>query len=444
MEKTYANTHVDPVGQWRKLRWGINTLIQAKDGSFIMAGYEGESLNRWDQNTLIIKTKHATESPITAPSPSPMSSLSLQPITINADGTITPPSAPITQEGKEYKIIKNLNNPLIVKADNIIINGQRHLLNGNGTISNLFVRISPAGINLSSVKNVEIKNVNIQNFKEGILLHSSKNITISQNFFTRNEQAILDFSSSDTIISQNEMLDKNQGGVSLISSLNSKIKNNLFSQNGVNLEKSDGCIIAYNHFNKSECTLQNCTDVLFCGNNFNESFFALRIYDSNHNTIAANTYAKCHIGIDIGSSSENLFYLNNFLTNEFPALIPPETYNGGTPLPIQKINYWDNAEVGNYWSNYTEQYPNSKQTNEGTWITPYEIAQNNIDNHPLTDPVTNNKIKETSEKLISEHQDSKPPNPIFNPTTNTTIIVTLAIIATVLIIAVLIYRKNQK
>jgi hypothetical protein len=72
--ETYADTEVDPLGQWHNVRWDVNALIQAKDGSFVMAGYSGDSLHNWDQACFIIKTKPAVALATTSFPPSSLPS----------------------------------------------------------------------------------------------------------------------------------------------------------------------------------------------------------------------------------------------------------------------------------------------------------------------------------------------------------------------------------
>jgi nitrous oxidase accessory protein NosD len=52
-------------------------------------------------------------------------------------------------------------------------------------------------------------------------------------------------------------------------------------------------------------------------------------------------------------------------------------------------NFWDNGTVGNYWSNYTQKYPNVREVgSSGIGDIPYVIGTNNTDFHPLITPVS--------------------------------------------------------
>jgi hypothetical protein len=49
---------------------------------------------------------------------------------------------------------------------------------------------------------------------------------------------------------------------------------------------------------------------------------------------------------------------------------------------------WDNGKAGNNWSDYQARYPNATQTSSAVGDTAYFINENNMDHHPLWQPVT--------------------------------------------------------
>ena len=71
--QTYADVRIDPVGQWRRGIFNVNALIQAKDGSFVMAGASAEGWQ--DVSAFIIKTQPATSLPAISSQPNPLPSL---------------------------------------------------------------------------------------------------------------------------------------------------------------------------------------------------------------------------------------------------------------------------------------------------------------------------------------------------------------------------------
>jgi len=137
--------------------YGLNAFIETNDGSFVFAGCSMD-LDNHGQDALIIKTQPAEPSSAAPSEQNPMTSTTFSPIIINKNETITPSTAPITHDGNEYKLTEDIHNPLIVKADNIVVNGQGHLLNGNGTLGNLFVLLSQTGVDVSGTKNVTMSN----------------------------------------------------------------------------------------------------------------------------------------------------------------------------------------------------------------------------------------------------------------------------------------------
>ena len=69
-------------------------------------------------------------------------------IYIRADGQIEPPTAPIsTTDNFTYYITNNINEPIVVERNNIIINGDSYTIQGTG---------NEIGINLYYVNNVTI------------------------------------------------------------------------------------------------------------------------------------------------------------------------------------------------------------------------------------------------------------------------------------------------
>ena len=375
---TYSDTEVGvPSYPGGHVGWGMNTLIQARDGSFVMAGATTGSTSH-SQVAFIVKTKPATPLATTSSPPNAPSSLEFPSITINPDGSITPSNAPVVRDGNEYKFTQDTHSPLIIKADNILINGQGHLINGNGTINNLFVLRSHIAVNLANLENVTVHDLDIQNFKIGIFSDNSNNTTLLKNSFIHNSQAILAVASADTEISENNFSGSYQEGIHLTSCLNSEIMKNTLTSNGLTLESSNGTIISDSNFDRGELVLHSSENALITANVFyatQTSFF------ESSGIVAANNYVNCEVPIGVLGVCEVTFYMNNFIENTYP----PKTglsNDSSIPFPIQ-INLWDNGTVGNYWSNYTQQYPNALQTNNGTWNTPYFVSENNTDRHPL-------------------------------------------------------------
>jgi parallel beta-helix repeat protein len=123
-------------------------------------------------------------------------------INIQADGSIRPPTAPISSvDNVTYTLTDNItgnvtdySSAIIIQKDNIIVDGAGYTLRGT-TASN------SKGIDLTGRSNVTIENMNITAFYVGIVLLSSSNNSVSGNNITANNEdgIVLDSSSNNTI-----------------------------------------------------------------------------------------------------------------------------------------------------------------------------------------------------------------------------------------------------
>jgi len=162
------------------------------------------------------------------------------------------------------------------------------------------------GIRMSSCNNNTIENNKILNINTGIFLSLSNNNTISRNFISNRLNA--------------------DNGISLYRS-----RNNFFSDNFI-LNNTIGALIS---------TL------------------------SNDNVFSGNIFINSSPEINLDSSSNNVFYHNNF--------------NGSVQVTTGFSNYWSVSNEGNYWSSYIV----SDSNNDGIGDQPYIIDQYNQDSFPL-------------------------------------------------------------
>jgi len=100
---------------------------------------------------------------------------------IKADGSISPPSAPIySADNVTYTLTGNLSSSIIIERDNILLNGADFYVQGTGVSGSI-------GIDLSYRTNVTVKKVSINTFWYGIyLIHSSNNSIIESNIESTN------------------------------------------------------------------------------------------------------------------------------------------------------------------------------------------------------------------------------------------------------------------
>lgn len=416
-----VKTDLNGVAQWNQtytsnfsywVSYAVNSLIQTNDTSFVLAGHsEGQEYHNINNElALLIKTKPSTPLPSTSPPLSPPD-LAFTPITIQKDGPITPSTAPITREGNMYKLNSDINSPLIVQANNVVIDGRGHLLSGNGSINNLFIQLSPSGVNLTSVSGVTVKNFNLQNFKSAILLQNASNNIVVSCSFSRNTEGITCINTANNTLTRNTFTNYPQLGIHLIACRNDQIANNHL-ENQITLDQSNGIIITQNYISNNGGTgllLQSSNNTLVVANWFDNTFFGTSIHDSIGVVIASNNYTKGNLAISQSGIENNQFFMNNFINITYlPSIFPPTDFYGN-PVPLYTLNAWDNGTLGNYWSNYPNQYPTAQVTDAGTWNIPYIISDNNTDYHPLVDPVSAVTAQAVANTLIAAYTPS--PNP---------------------------------
>ena len=115
---------------------------------------------------------------------------------------------------------------------------------------------------------------------------------------------------------------------------------------------------------------------IISGNMLQDNNYGIRVTGSKNNKIFGNTVMNSTRGIlCCCESKNNVIYYNNF------------KQNGGYSARDTATNQWDNGNVGNYWDDYTEKYPDAIQM-DGIWDIAYNITGgDNIDRFPLVNPV---------------------------------------------------------
>ena len=252
-------------------------------------------------------------------------SINSLPVYIRADGSVDPPSAPVTRSGDIYTLDGNIysdSEGIVVERNNIILEGAGYTIQGSGG--------GGAGIYLVGRTNITIKNMIIKAHLFGVYLKQCLNNTILTSVVANNTHGIFLLSSSNNIISNTNITD-NYDGISLLS----------FSNNNT----LTGCRITGNN-----------------GDIGNGIYFYL--------------------------SSNNLIYHNIFYGNTIHVYDAAwDCADPGLILP--SINQWDISypSGGNYWNNYTgaDLYKGLYQNvsgSDGIGDMPYTIDRNNRDRYP--------------------------------------------------------------
>jgi len=312
-------------------------------------------------------------------------------IYIRADGSVDPPTAPITTvDNVTYVLTDDIYDSVVVERDSIVVDGAGYLLQGSGT-----------GVDLSNENNVTIRNMRIDKFEQGIVLSSSNynaihcnnitaffdgivlvnnsnNNTLTGNNIARSAYGVwLEASSNNTIAENNITINTN--GLYIKSSTNNiamqnKLVNNAY---GIFLILSSDNIVSKNSISGSVASIN-----LYWSSNNNitqnmittTEYRGIDLRDSLYNNIIENNLADNGYGISLLSSSNNYIYHNNLIHNSIQASIESST------------SYWDNGypSGGNYWSDYSERYPNASEIDDsGLWDTAYVIEGINQDSYPL-------------------------------------------------------------
>jgi parallel beta-helix repeat protein len=144
-------------------------------------------------------------------------------IYINADGSISPPQAPISSlDNITYTLTGNVTDSIVVQRSNIIVDGAGYTVEGDGTGN---------GFSLQNVVNVTIKNTRIEGCIDGIQLFNSANSIITGNRIVGNSyEGVGLYYSSDNIITGNSITN-NQVGIGFYSSSSNSIFHNIFTNN---------------------------------------------------------------------------------------------------------------------------------------------------------------------------------------------------------------------
>jgi len=234
-------------------------------------------------------------------------------IYIRADGSIDPPTAPISNLDKiTYTFTGNIHDEIVVERSNIIIDGAGHTLSGNR---------SGTGVSLCGTNNVTVRKTNVRDFYYGIYIDSafyvvlsdnnisgnwygiwlwaSTNNTICGSKITYNTLGILAVYSSDNNIYGNIVADNNDDGIVL----NHSPKNTL-SENDISKSADEGIRLV-----NSSCNVLSQNNIVDC------DYCGLWLENSANNSLVGNNVGNNLYGIRLEFSSSNNDFDSNIMVN---------------------------------------------------------------------------------------------------------------------------------
>jgi parallel beta-helix repeat protein len=290
-------------------------------------------------------------------------------------------NAPETLNGHTIFVEKGTYYEHILVNKSISLIGQNRSTtildgSGNGTV----VTISKDDVN--------VIDFTVQNSggppERGLYLDNVNNCSIIGNRIIDNQFGIRIWNSSNNNTISENNITSNQAGIYLYGSSNIISGNNVFDNYyGISLYVSS-------------------SDNIISGNNLENRGYGTSFYsDSSNNTISYNNITRHFGGIYLDRSSNNSFYHNNIIDN-----------NDQVILDEFSNNAWDNGIEGNYWSDYSG--VDMDGGGDGLGDSPYLIAMDNTDSHPLMGPVTFFDAGTWDEKAYYVHTVSNSTTSDFN------------------------------
>jgi hypothetical protein len=261
-------------------------------------------------------------------------------ITIKADGSVDPPTAPIAVSGNVYTLTSNIFGKINVRKFGIVVDGAGYTLEGNGTGWGVEIANLPEAPIITSY-DVTVRNCNIKGFEEGIDVNGFwgniiNGVAIVGNNITNSFNGVR-FSSYE------------------------RYSNNTIAGNNI-IANNNGIAMAMGH--QGDPSGNTITGNLIADNKAGMSFMWLGdYYGPKPNPFYMN----------------NQIYYNNFINNSNNVVNEHVIYGPDC------ANIWDNFahHIGNYWSNY-----NGTDANlDGVGDTSYVIDANNKDYYPIMQPI---------------------------------------------------------
>jgi parallel beta-helix repeat protein len=261
-------------------------------------------------------------------------------IYINADGSISPSTAPIsTIDNVTYTFTGNItNDSIVIERDNIVLNGAGSTLQGPGSYN---------GVTLFSTSNATLENITITGFEYGIWLNSSSRNCISGNIITNSGMygIWLGSSSNDNTVCGNNIMNNGYGVLVTISS-----NNNTVSENNITANAGYGVCVSYSSYNNTVC------ENLITENSLDGIWFASGGNIISKNNITANNESGVYL-----FTGSNMVSDNNIATNGQDGVFVDDnsnticgnnvTANNGSGVYVNQLAGGNNITANNITTN---------------------------------------------------------------------------------------------
>lgn len=162
-------------------------------------------------------------------------------VSIWADGTVHPASAPVQRNGDVYTLSGNItgeNYGIIIQRNNMTLDGAFHTVQGSGLQGSI-------GIGLDSNVNVTVKNTIVKGFEFGVELSGVSNITVIGNNLANNDRGIMFYGSENNVVTENTLGYNGLCGIYFHTSSHNIITGNTITSNHYGLMFYDS---SYNFF----------------------------------------------------------------------------------------------------------------------------------------------------------------------------------------------------
>ncbi|MEW6181561.1 MAG: NosD domain-containing protein [Bacillota bacterium] len=326
--------------------------------------------------------------------------LAATPITLGDVGW-SQPVGTWDQATRTASLMKDLNAQIQIKSDGITLEGNGHVITGNGTGD---------GIYLLMRNGVTIKNLKIKKFTNGIQMRLSNGNTVTGVTALKNTRGIWVINSRNNDIENNVLDGNNYQGLLIQAGIGNKVAGNSACGNifGLYLMGSSGNTVTGNTASNEGCGIwlmgcgyntvadntannnsvfgihmQGSTDNIVERNTVSDNVGGVRLMGCQKNTIANNTAVNSGTGINLQGSPNNIISGNVLEKNKYYGVYFINA--GGNTVNENTIT--ENGCGIHIWNSYNNKVYNNNFINNTTQATA-GIGSGNVFN--LEKPVGGN------------------------------------------------------